>query len=88
MKKGNRQAGRSSIYSDDNCQTFADEIKLSDGGTKTVYCPVMGCRVDGDTCLEITVVADKEIHASVLPDAIVWNEEQREKCLHCEWHWT
>lgn len=65
-----------------------NEIMLSADGIMTVYCPVADYRVDGDTCLEITVVADREIKASVLPDTIVWNEEQREKCLHCKWHWT
>ena len=65
-----------------------NEIMLSADGIMTVYCSVTDCRVDGGTCLEITVVADREINASILPDTIAWNEEQRAKCLHCKWHWT
>lgn len=53
---------------------------------KTVYCPVTGRQVDGTTCLEIVMVADGEMDQSILPDAIDWSEEIRQKCLHCKWH--
>lgn len=54
-----------------------------------VYCPVMGERVDGRDCFEICEVADHYINESILedfPHPPVWNEAQREKCLHCKWH--
>lgn len=52
----------------------------------TVYCPVTDSRVDGTTCLEIVLVADEMINERTLPQNICWNEEQRDKCLHCKWH--
>lgn len=52
----------------------------------TVYCPVMGEQVDGTTCLEIALVADRMIKASVLPTSLQWSDAQREKCLSCKWH--
>ena len=53
---------------------------------KTVYCPVLNRRVDGTTCLEIVLVADREAKPTILPPHTEWNEKQREKCLHCEYH--
>lgn len=52
----------------------------------TVYCPVMNKQIDGVTCLEIVLVADREMNKRGVPDGVVWNEEQRSKCLHCKWH--
>lgn len=54
-----------------------------------VYCPVMEERVNGRDCLEICEVADRYISESILkdfPHPPMWNETQREKCLHCQWH--
>ena len=59
---------------------------ISDDGIKSVYCPVVESCVDGATCLEMTLVADREIKATALPDNIVWNKTQRNKCLHCKRH--
>lgn len=53
---------------------------------KTVHCPVINGQVDGATCLEIVLVANQEAKPSILPKSIEWNEEQREKCLRCQWH--
>ena len=53
---------------------------------KTVYCPVRNEQVDGTTCLEICIVADREAKPSILPEGTVWNENQREKCLNCQYH--
>ena len=52
----------------------------------TVFCPVMNKQVNGITCLEIVLVADREAKSSILPDGIAWNEEQRQKCLDCPYH--
>lgn len=53
---------------------------------KTVYCPVTGGQVNGDTCLEITLVADQYVKPAILPDKIKWSKEMRQKCLNCKWH--
>ncbi len=53
---------------------------------KTVYCPVINDQIDGTSCLEIVLVADKEAKSTILPDGIEWNEEQRKKCLKCPYH--
>lgn len=53
---------------------------------KTVYCPVKNDQIDGGDCLIICDVAEHMIKPSILPDNIVWNEKQRQKCLHCKWH--
>lgn len=53
---------------------------------KTVYCPVTDGQVDGTSCLEICIVADREAKPTILPENIVWNEEQRQKCLACKYH--
>ena len=52
---------------------------------KTVYCPVTDARIDGGDCIIICDVADKLIRPSVLPEGVVWNEEQRQKCLACQY---
>ena len=44
---------------------------------KTVYCPVVNGQVNGDTCLEIVLVADRYAKPTVLPDEIKWSEEVR-----------
>lgn len=54
--------------------------------SKTVFCPVINREVDGTTCFEIVLVADKEMKPSILPEDIKWNEEQRKKCLVCKYH--
>ena len=53
---------------------------------KTVFCPVTETEIDGTTCLEIVLVADKEASEQILPDNIIWNSEQCQKCLNCKWH--
>ena len=52
----------------------------------TVYCPVLDRQVDGNTCLEIVLVADREAKTSILPQGLEWSEEQRERCLKCPYH--
>ena len=52
----------------------------------TVFCPVMNKQVNGATCLEIVLVADREAKSSILPQGLEWNEVQREKCLKCPYH--
>lgn len=52
----------------------------------TVQCPVTGAPIDGAGCLVICDVADKMLKPSALPEGIVWNEEQRQKCLKCKYH--
>ncbi len=55
----------------------------------TVYCPVIQGQIDGDGCLEISLVSENQISERVFEDnedKIVWNEEQRQKCLNCKWH--
>lgn len=54
--------------------------------SKTVFCPVINREVDGTTCFEIVLVADKEMKPSILPEGIKWDEEQRKKCLACKYH--
>ena len=39
----------------------------------TVYCPVLDRQVDGNTCLEIVLVADREAKTSILPQGLEWN---------------
>lgn len=55
-------------------------------GTDTVYCPVIQGQIDGTSCYEITLVADKWIKPSVLPQSIEWNEELRKICNACKYH--
>ena len=53
---------------------------------KTVYCPIIDGQINGIDCLEIVLVADREAKASILPKGIVWDEDQRSKCLSCKYH--
>ena len=53
---------------------------------KTVYCPVVKGYVNGTTCLEIVIVADREAKPSILPESIKWTEEMREICKACKYH--
>ena len=53
---------------------------------KTVYCPVIDGRIDGTLCLEISLVADKEATQAILPDNVIWDEDQRNKCISCKYH--
>ena len=32
-------------------------------------------------------VSDNMIKPTVLPEGIEWNDEQREKCLNCQYHY-
>lgn len=52
----------------------------------TVYCPVMEQNIDGTTCLEIVLVADKEASTAILPESLLWDNEKCKKCLACKWH--
>ncbi len=64
---------------------------------KTVYCPVKEAQINGADCYLMCDVADNMVNPrvlfdgapgnSILPPSIVWNEEQRQKCLNCKWHW-
>ena len=53
---------------------------------ETVYCPVIDGQIDGTSCLEIVLVADREAKPTILPKGVIWNEEQRNKCLACKYH--
>ena len=53
---------------------------------KTVYCPVKGAPINGTDCIIICDVAEKMIKPSMIPAGIEWNEEQRRKCLRCQYH--
>lgn len=52
----------------------------------TVYCPVMDKQIDGTTCLEIVLVADRMVNERTLPRNLCWDDSQRTKCLQCKWH--
>lgn len=52
----------------------------------TVFCPVINGQIDGATCLEIVLVADKEANPTILPDGIKWDEKKCKKCLACKYH--
>lgn len=54
--------------------------------SNTVFCPVINGQIDGATCLDIVLVADKEAKPSILPKGIEWDEEQRKKCQSCIYH--
>ena len=54
--------------------------------SNTVFCPVINGQIDGTTCLEIVLVADREAKPTILPKGVEWNEEQRKKCLTCKYH--
>ena len=51
-----------------------------------VFCPVANRDIDGGDCIIICDVADKMIKPTVLPEGVIWNEEQREKCISCQYH--
>lgn len=51
-----------------------------------VYCPVADKDIDGGDCIIICDVADKMIKPTILPEGVIWNEEQREKCISCQYH--
>ena len=51
-----------------------------------VYCPVADKDIDSGDCIIICDVADKMIKPTVLPEGVQWDENQRKKCLNCEWH--
>ncbi|MCI8387035.1 MAG: hypothetical protein HFE63_01030 [Clostridiales bacterium] len=53
---------------------------------KTVYCPVIDDQINGSDCILIVDVAEHLIKPSALSDRVVWNEEQRQKCLKCQYH--
>lgn len=53
---------------------------------KTVYCPVLDADIDGGDCMLISDVADRIVKPSALWNEVKWDEEQRQKCLACEWH--
>ncbi len=52
----------------------------------TVYCPVKDGQIDGGDCLVVCDIADRLIKASAAPEGIQWSEEQRQKCLRCQYH--
>ena len=54
---------------------------------KTVYCPIKDGQIDGYDCYLLCAIADREVSSRVLPDGVdKWNEEQRQKCLNCKYH--
>ncbi len=53
---------------------------------KTVFCPVKCGEINGTDCLIICDVADRLINPRMLPEGVVWNEQQREKCKQCKYH--
>jgi len=55
---------------------------------KTVFCPIKNNQINGGDCYLICAIADKEISDRILPDGVnFWNEEQRQKCLRCKYHY-
>lgn len=60
---------------------------------KTVYCPVKQAQVDGGDCLIICDVTDHMIkpcvlyNDGILPISVKWDENQRQKCLNCKYHY-
>ena len=53
---------------------------------ETVYCPVIDGQIDGGDCLLMCDVADQLVKSTVLPDDIVWDDQQRAKCIVCQYH--
>ncbi len=53
---------------------------------KTVYCPIIDKPIDGTSCYEIVLVADRMATPSILPETVIWNEEKRQQCLDCPYH--
>ena len=54
--------------------------------SQTEYCPVCDKQIEGSECLVICDVADRMVKSTVLPEGVVWNEEQRKICKACKWH--
>lgn len=52
----------------------------------TVFCPVKDNQINGADCFLICEIADGNAPDAVLPEKIIWNEAQRQKCLRCKWH--
>lgn len=52
----------------------------------TVYCPIIDGQIDGISCLNIVLVAEQEAKTTILPKGVMWDEEQRKKCLACKYH--
>ncbi len=52
---------------------------------KTVFCPVVDKDINGTDCLIICDVADNLLKPTVLPEGVVWSEEQRTKCKLCKY---
>lgn len=52
----------------------------------TVFCPVIEGFIDGASCLDIVLVADREAKPTILPKGVKWDDEQRKKCLACKYH--
>ena len=55
---------------------------------KTVYCPIIKNGINGIDCNIICDVADRMFKPSVLPEGVVWNEEQEDICLNCKYHYS
>ena len=63
---------------------------------QTVYCPVKGNQTDSTDCITVCDVVDGLLNSSVLydgkpgesilPKSTIWDEEQRQKCLNCKYH--
>lgn len=53
---------------------------------KTVYCPVINDNIDGVDCYIICDVAEGYVKPTLLPKAIMWNDEQCTKCKKCQYH--
>ena len=55
---------------------------------KTVYCPIKSDQINGGDCYWLCSIAEREVKPPEhLPDDIgEWNEEKREKCLNCKYH--
>ena len=52
----------------------------------TVYCPVKKDQIDGGDCIIVCDVADNLAKPTVLPEGILWNDTQRQKCKDCQYH--
>ncbi len=55
---------------------------------KTVYCPVKKGRINGTDCMIVCDVADDMVKETVLPEGIIWNENQQKECLNCKYHYA
>ena len=53
---------------------------------KTVYCPVKNGEINGADCYIICDVADGYVNSTLVPKGIEWNDEQRKKCIDCQYH--